>query len=54
VGVGILAPFRKVASLSGAVPALQRRLAVAALACFSVLAAIIIYTLMVSNLKLSG
>jgi hypothetical protein len=50
LGVGVLAPFRKIASLSTAVPALQRRLAVAALVCFSFLAAIIIYAMVVSDL----
>jgi hypothetical protein len=54
LGVGVLMPFRRVASLSAVVPALQRRLAVVAVACFSVLGAVIIYELAVSNLTMPG
>jgi hypothetical protein len=50
LGVGILMPFRKTASLSSVIPAQQRRLTLAALVCFSVLAAIIIFIMAVSNL----
>jgi len=52
MGVGILSPFRKVPSLSAAVPRLQRKLAWAAVACFLVLAAIVIAAMAASNLVL--
>ncbi len=52
LGVGVLSPFRKVASLSAAVPKLQKKLAVAAVACFLVLAAIVIAALAASHLTL--
>jgi hypothetical protein len=54
MGVGVLAPFRKVPSLSAAVPRLQKRLARAAAACFLVLAAIVIVAMAASNLVLPG
>jgi hypothetical protein len=38
LGVGILAPFRRTASLSAVIPTLQRRLTAVALVCFLVLA----------------
>ena len=52
LGVGVLSPFRKVPSLSSAVPALQRKLAFVAVVCFSVLAAIVIAAMAASSLML--
>jgi hypothetical protein len=52
LGVGVLSPFRKVPSLSSAVPALQKKLALVAVVCFSVLAAIVIVAMAASSLKL--
>jgi hypothetical protein len=54
LGVGILSPFRKVPSLSGAIPKLQKKLAIAAVACFLVLAAIVIIAMAASDLSLPG
>jgi hypothetical protein len=50
LGVGVLTPFRRTASLAGIIPALQRRLAAVALACFLLLGGLIIYSLAASNL----
>jgi len=52
LGVGVLQPFRKVPSLAVAVPKLQRKLAIAAVVCFLVLAAIVIAEMAASNLIL--
>ena len=52
LGVGVLSPFRKVPSLSSAVPALQRKLALVAVVCFSVLAAIVVVAMAASSLML--
>ena len=54
LGVGVLSPFRKIPSLSVAVPKLQKKLAVAAVACFLVLAAIVIVAMAISHLNLPG
>jgi positive regulator of sigma E activity len=54
LGVGVLTPFRRLASLSAVIPALQRRLAAVALACFFVLGAIIVYAMAVSGLIMPG
>jgi hypothetical protein len=52
LGVGVLNPFRRVASLTEVIPRLQRKLALAAVIALLVFAAIIIHRLAVSNLIL--
>jgi len=52
LGVGVLQPYRKVPTLSEAVPKLQKKLAVVAVVCFLVLAAIVIVEMAVSQLVL--
>jgi hypothetical protein len=52
LGVGVLQPYRKVPTLSEAVPRLQKRLAVAAVVCFLVLAAIVLAEMAASHLVL--
>ncbi len=52
LGVGVLQPYRKVPTLSEAVPKLQKKLAIAAVVCFLVLAAIVIVEMAASQLVL--
>lgn len=52
LGVGLLAPFRKVPSLAEAVPKLQKKLALAEVVGFVVLAAIVIVAMALSHLVL--
>jgi len=52
LGVGVLQPYRKVPTLSEAVPKLQKKLAIAAVVCFLVLAAIVLVEMAVSQLVL--
>ncbi len=52
MGAGLLALFRSVPSLSQAVPALQRQLAGAALALLALLAAIVAWSVLASNLRM--
>ncbi len=52
LGVGVLQPYRKVPTLSEAVPKLQKKLAIAAVVCFLVLAAIVIVEMAESQLVL--
>jgi hypothetical protein len=52
LGVGLLNPFRKLSSLAAVIPALQRRLALAAVISLLVFAAIVGHRLAVSNLIL--
>ena len=52
LGVGVLNPFRKTASLAAAIPALQRKLALGAVVSLLVFAAIVGHRLAVSNLIL--
>jgi hypothetical protein len=54
MGVGLLMPFRRIPSLSAAVPEMQRKMALAALACFFALGAVIVIVLAVSNLTMPG
>jgi len=51
-GVGVLLPSVKIASLAGVVPALQRRLCVVALLCDALLALLVTYEILSSNLTL--
>ncbi len=50
LGVGLLSPFRKVASLTDVIPALQWRLALAAVISLLLFAVIVVHRLAVSNL----
>jgi hypothetical protein len=52
MGAGILAPFRKVASLAGALPALQRRLAGWALALLGAFLLLVAWLVMASPLRM--
>ncbi len=52
LGVGLLNPFRKVASLAAVIPPLQRKLALAAIISLLVFAAIVGHRLAASNLNL--
>lgn len=52
LGAGVLAPFRKIPSLSQAVPKMQKRLALAAAVCFLALAAIVAVAMAASRLTL--
>jgi hypothetical protein len=52
LGVGLLNPFRKVASLAAVVPVFQRKLTLAAVVFLLVFAAVVVYELAVSNLIL--
>jgi hypothetical protein len=52
VGVGVLMPFRNIKSLRDILPSVQRRLAILALICYTLLTAIVSYQLIFSNLKL--
>jgi hypothetical protein len=52
IGAGILQPYRKTASLAVAVPKMQKKLALAAVICFLVLAAIVIAAMAASRLTL--
>jgi hypothetical protein len=54
MGVGALMPFRKVPSLSAIVPAIQKKLVIAGLAMYLIYAAISIYEMIFSVLKLEG
>jgi hypothetical protein len=54
LGAGLIKPFRSIPSLSGIVPAFQRKLALAALAGFLALAALVTAALLTSNLNLNG
>jgi len=51
-GVGVLMPFRKIISLGGILPSVQRRLAILALICYALLTGIFSYQMIFSNLKL--
>ncbi len=51
-GTGVLAPFRNVASLAVVIPAMQRRLALLAIVCYSFFTAIVIASMAASNLRL--
>ncbi len=51
-GVGVLMPSRRIESLKDVVPALQRRLCVAALLCFALFAVLATYEILASNLTL--
>jgi hypothetical protein len=52
MGVGILMPFRKRASLVGVIPALQKKLSLLSLICYAFFAIIVIYRIIASNLVL--
>jgi uncharacterized integral membrane protein len=54
LGVGILAPFRKVTSLSSQIPQIQRRLAVASVIFFAAYLMISLYPMLFSDFKLEG
>jgi len=54
IGVGALMPFREVPSLSAIVPAIQKKLVIAGLAMYLIYAAISIYEMIFSVLKLEG
>jgi hypothetical protein len=52
MGVGLLSPFRKVPSLSGTLPAVQRRLTVMSMLCYAALTLIILYGMAGSSLRM--
>jgi len=52
MGVGILAPFRKRASLVDVIPALQKKLALFSFVCYALFAIIVLYRIFTSNLIL--
>jgi len=52
VGVGVLMPFRNIKSLRDILPSVQRRLAILALICYTLLTVIVSYQMIFSNLKL--
>jgi hypothetical protein len=54
LGVGILAPFRRVASLSGQLPQIQKSLAIASVVCFAIYLMISLYPMLFSDFTLEG
>jgi len=54
VGTGVLMPFRKVASLMGIIPVIQKRLIIFALVCFVIFTAMVTYKVILSPFKLEG
>ncbi len=54
IGVGVLMPFKGIHSLSGALPSIQRRLAMTSSVCFLIFAGIVTVRILLSNLILSG
>lgn len=54
IGTGVLRPFKGIASLSGVLPSIQRRLAVISSVCFLIFAGIVTVRILLSNLILSG
>jgi hypothetical protein len=53
-GVGILMPFRKIDSLSEAIPSIQKRSALAAIVLFSIFAIIVVWKMMSTDFILEG
>lgn len=53
LGVGLLTPFRKVASLSGTLPALRRRLTLVSVVCFLLFTAIASWPILFSSFTLA-
>jgi hypothetical protein len=54
VGVGILTPFRSIKSLSGIIPAMQKRMALTAVALFAIFAVIVAWKMIFSDLVMEG
>jgi hypothetical protein len=54
IGVGTIAPFERIKSLSEVVPAMQRRLTALALGTYSITMAIVLYWVIFSNLNMHG
>jgi hypothetical protein len=54
MGVGALMPFKNIPSLSTVVPAVQKKLVIAGLTLYLIFAAIAIYEILFSGLKLEG
>jgi hypothetical protein len=54
MGVGLIMPFRKIRSLSGTVPAIQRRLALASVVFYLAFTAIVTYRILTTTFKLEG
>jgi hypothetical protein len=52
LGVGLLAPFRAINSLAAAIPALQRRMAQIAFLSFALFTALVVYRIVLSNLRM--
>lgn len=52
LGVGVLTPFRNVASLREILPSIQKRLALISLILYALFASLVVYQMMRSNLKL--
>ena len=54
MGVGVIMPFKKIASLGNVVPTVQRRLAMASLVLISIFLTIAVYGVASSNLTLAA
>ena len=54
ISVGALSQFRNISSLSGIIPAVQRKLVLTSLVCYIIFTGIVLYELSVSNLHLDG
>ncbi len=52
LGVGILMPFRKIASLKESLPAIQKKLALISLILYALFAAMVVYQMIFSNLRM--
>ena len=52
IGTGVLISFRRVGSLSGIVPAIQRRLTLVTLFCYLLFTLVTVWTMIFSALKL--
>jgi len=54
IGVGAIAPFKKVESLANVLPPVQRRLLLVSMICFALFASIVLGKVISSNLRLEG
>lgn len=52
-GVGILMPFRKIASLKAVLPAIQTKLAISSMVSYAFFTVMVVYEILTSNLKMS-
>ena len=54
IGPGLVAPAKKIESLAGVVPGIQRRLALASVVCYTTFTVIVLVKMMTSNLIMAG